>query len=108
MTNDGVPVGLNPTPQAAEEDARRNVPTEVSFTEERPGPYDDSLPLDGAMTFKDTEPTDQTGLHPEEGRILRGSEAGSTASEAVDVSVLPPPEDMNDRQISNTLKNDVP
>jgi hypothetical protein len=102
MTSDGVPMGLNPTPQASEEDARRNVPTEVSFTEERPGPYDDSLPLDGAMTSKDTEPTDQEGLHPEEGRILRGSEATSTASEAVDVSVLPPPDKMSDDQIANT------
>lgn len=101
MTNDGVPMGINPTPQASEEDARRNVPTEVSFTRERPDAYDDSLPLDGAITFKDTEPTDQECLHPEEGRILRGSESTSTASSAVDVSVVPPPDKLDDDQIAN-------
>jgi hypothetical protein len=51
---------------------------------------DDSMPLDGSITTKDTEPTDQTGLHPDETRILQGSEATSTAESAVDVSTVPP------------------
>jgi hypothetical protein len=100
-------MGINPTPQASENNARDNVPTEVSFTRERPGPYDDSLPLDGAMTTKDTEPTDQEGLHPEEGRILRGSDATSTVDSTVDVSVVPPPDKMDDDQIANTLNDRI-
>jgi hypothetical protein len=93
----------NNTPQGAQKDAWRDVPTDVSFTSENPDAQDDSLPLDGSITFKDTEPTDQTGLHPDETRILQGSEATSTAERAVDVSTVPPTVDMNDDETANTL-----
>ena len=93
----------NNTPQGAQDDRRRDVPTQVAFTKEHPDIDDDSLPLDGSITFKDTEPTDQAGLHPDETRILRGSEGTQTAEEAVDVSVVPPPDSLSDDQISNTM-----
>ena len=103
MSTDNIPDTGNATPQGAQEDARRNIPTGVSYTTDNPDIEDDSLPLDGSITFKDTEPTDQTGLHPDETRILRGSEATQTAESAVDVSVVPPTPNMSDDQTANTL-----
>ncbi len=90
------------SPEGAQEDARGNVPTGVAFTKPHPDIDDDSLPLDGSLTFKDTEPENQSGLHPDETRILTGSEMTSTASGTVDVSVLPPPDKMTDSQTANT------
>jgi hypothetical protein len=95
----------NNTPQSASPGARGDAPTDVSFTRDRPDAQDDSMPLDGSITTKDTEPTDQTGLHPDETRILRGSEATQTAQQAVDVSTVPPTADMNDNQTANTLND---
>lgn len=82
------------SPEGAQEDTRRNVPTGIAFTKEHPDSDDDANPLDGSITMKDTEPTNQSGLHPDETRVLQGSEGTQTAESAVDVSVLPPPEDM--------------
>ncbi|HEX8235154.1 MAG TPA: hypothetical protein VF600_04300 [Abditibacteriaceae bacterium] len=95
----------NNTPQSAQKDARRDVPVDVSYVIDNPDIEDDSLPLDGSITTKDTEPTDQSGLHPDEGRILRGSEASQTAEQAVDVSTVPPPDAMSDNQTANTLND---
>ena len=92
----------NDSPEGAEEDFRGNVPTGVAFTKPHPDIDDDSLPLDGSLTFKDSEPEDQTGLHPDETRILTGSEGTQTASGTVDVSVTPPPDKLRDDQIANT------
>lgn len=88
--------------EGAQEDARSKVPTGVAFTNPHPDIDDDSLPLDASLTFKDTEPEDQSDLHPDETRILTGSEMTSTASGAVDVSVIPPPDQMSDSQTANT------
>ena len=90
------------SPEGAQEDARSNVPTGVAFTKPHPDIDDDSLPLDASLTFKDTEPENQSGLHPDETRILTGSEMTSTAEGTVDVSVLPPPDKMTDSQTANT------
>ena len=92
----------NDSPEGAEEDFRGQVPTGVAFTKPHPDIDDDSLPLDASLTTKDTEPEDQSGLHPDETRILTGSEATSTAAGVVDVSVVPPPEKLSDNQIANT------
>lgn len=81
------------TPEGIAEDARHNVPSGVAYTTDTPDIDDDALPLDGSLTFKDSEPEDQSGLHPDETRILAGSEATQTAGGAVDVSKVPPPED---------------
>jgi len=92
----------NGSPEGAQEDFRGNVPTGVAFTKEHPDIDDDSLPLDGSLTFKDTEPENQEGLHPDETRILMGSEGTQTASRAVDVSTLPPPDKLPTNQTANT------
>lgn len=92
----------NNSPEGAQEDARGNVPTGVAFTNPHPDIDDDSLPLDASLTFKDSEPENQAGLHPDETRILTGSEGTQTASGTVDVSVLPPPDKMSDAQTANT------
>ncbi len=89
------------TPQGAQEDKRSNVPTGVAFTHEHPDIDDDSLPLDGSITFKDNEPENQTGSQPDETRVLTGSEGTQTAGGAVDVSVVKPPEDMD--QTANVM-----
>ena len=91
------------TPEGAQEDFRKNVPTGVSFTNPHPDIDDDSLPLDASISFKDNEPEDQRGLHADNTRILTGSEATSVAAGAVDVSVVPPPDQMSDSQTANTL-----
>lgn len=88
------------TPQGAQEDKRSQVPTGVAFTHEHPDIDDDGLPLDGQMTFKDNEP-EQNGPLAEETRVLTGSEATQTAGGSVDVSVVKPPEDMD--QTANTM-----
>lgn len=92
----------NNSPEGAEEDFRGNVPTGVAFTRPHPDIDDDGLPLDGSLTMKDTEPENQAGLHPDETRILTGSEGTQTAAGEVDVSVLPPPDKLSDAQIANT------
>lgn len=91
-------------PEGIEDNRRNNVPSEMAFTKPHPDIADDALPLDGSLTMKDTEPIGQTGLHPDETRVLSGSEATQTAESAVDVSVLPPPEDM--KHTVNTLTDD--
>ena len=88
------------TPQGAQEDKRSNVPTGVAFTHEHPDIDDDSLPLDGSITFKDNEP-ENVGTLAEETRVLTGSEGTQTAGGAVDVSVVKPPEDMD--QTANVM-----
>ncbi len=104
MISDGISMDTgNSTPQSAQKDAWRDMPTDVSFTSENPDVQDDSMPLDGSITTKDTEPTDQTGLHPDETRILQGSEATSTAESAVDVSTVPPTPSMSNDETANTL-----
>ncbi len=85
----------NGSPEGMAEDARHNVPSGVAYTTENADIDDDALPLDGSLTFKDSEPEEQSGLHPDETRILTGSETTQTAGGAVDVSKVPPPEDMN-------------
>jgi hypothetical protein len=106
MISDGISMDTgNSTPQGAQKDARRDVPVDVSFTTDNPDVEDDSLPLDGSITTKDTEPTDQTGLHPDETRILQGSEATQTAESAVDVSVVPPTPSMSNNETANTLND---
>jgi hypothetical protein len=86
---------MDKSPEGISEDARHNVPSGVAYTSENADIDDDALPLDGSLTFKDSEPQDQSGLHPDGTRILTGSEATQTAGGAVDVSKVPPPEDMN-------------
>ena len=95
----------NGSAEGAEEDFRGQVPTGVAFTKPHPDIDDDSLPLDASLTFKDTEPENQAGLHPDETRILTGSEATQTASGTVDVSVMPPPDKLRDDEIANTSDN---
>ena len=104
MISDGISMDTgNNTPQSAQKDAWHDAPTDVSFTTDNPDTQDDSMPLDGSITTKDTEPTDQSGLHPDESRILQGSEATSTAESAVDVSTVPATPSMSDNETANTL-----
>ena len=92
------------SPEGIEDDRRDNVPSEMAFTKDHPDIADDAMPLDGSLTMKDTEPINQSGLHPDETRVLSGSEATQTAQSAVDVAVLPPPEDM--KNTANTLTDE--
>lgn len=83
------------------QDARGNVPSRVSYDTPPDQPEVDALPLDGSLTLNDTDPIDQAGLHDDDTRILRGSEASQTAASATDLSDVGPPDQMDDT--ANTL-----
>ena len=72
-------------PEGREPDAREDVPSQVSYDPNKrpPHPDDDALPLDGSLTWTDSEPENQTGQHPDAGRILAGGESATTAGAAI-------------------------
>jgi len=89
------------TAEGIPQDARDNVPSQVSYDTPPPQPEVDSLPLDGSLSLNDTDPIDQSGLHDDDTRILRGSEASQTAGSATDLSNVKPPDQMDG--IANTM-----
>ena len=92
------------TPEGIAQDARDNVPSQVSYETPPDQPEVDALPLDGSLTMHDTDPIDQSGLHGDDTRILRGSEASQTAGSATDLSNVKPPDQMDD--VANTMASE--
>jgi hypothetical protein len=89
------------SPEGMSQDARDNVPSQVSYDTPPLQPEVDSLPLDGSLTLNDTDPIDQGGLHDEDTRILRGSEASQTAGSATGLGNVEPPDQMDNT--ANTM-----
>lgn len=72
-------------PEGREPDARQNVPSQVAYDQQVPNsPDDDALPLDGSLTWSDSEPEDQTQRQTTGPRLLSGSESGATANAAIE------------------------
>jgi len=78
--------GKGPNDNPAADVSFTNLPQNASDPVSDGAPFGDALPLDGSLSMHDTEILDQTNLHPDENRVLLGSEAGQTANARIDSS----------------------